>query len=104
MSSTFTIIVFLAAIAYLMIAIAKLKIHPFFAMISACVAVGLLMRLQPTQIVSSITGGFGGILGSLGIVFGLGALLGEMLSESGATEVLADSVLRLPARNIPHWL
>lgn len=98
MSSTFTIIVFLAAIAYLMIAIAKLKIHPFFAMISACVAVGLLMRLQPTQIVSSITGGFGGILGSLGIVFGLGALLGEMLSESGATEVLADSVLKIAGK------
>lgn len=98
MGSTFTIIVFLLSIAYLMVMIAKVKVHPFFAMITASIGVGLLMKLELTSIVSSITGGFGGILGSLGIVFGLGALLGEMLSESGATEVLADSVLKIAGK------
>lgn len=98
MSNAFTIIVFLCSIAYLMIMIAKVKMHPFFAMISACVIVGLVMQLNPSDIVTNITSGFGGILGSLGIVFGLGALLGEMLSESGATEVLADTVLKIAGK------
>ena len=40
------------------------------------------------------TGGFAGALGALGIVVALGAILGSLLSMSGATEQLAAGVLR----------
>lgn len=98
MGDTFTIIIFLLAIVYLILTIAKLKMHAFFAMITACIWVGIVMGLDLPSLVSSITSGFGGIMASLGIVFGLGALLGEMLSESGATEVLANTVLKIAGK------
>lgn len=93
MSNTLIIIVFLLAITYLLVTIAKFKMNAFFAMITCSLWVGIVLRLPLPDIVSAITGGFGGILGSLGIVLGLGSLLGTMLGEAGATGVLANSIL-----------
>jgi GntP family gluconate:H+ symporter len=93
MSNSIIIIVFVLAIAYLLVTIAKFKVHAFFAMITCSLWVGIVLQMPLPSIVSSITSGFGGILGSLGIVLGLGSLLGALLGASGATGVLANSIL-----------
>ncbi len=95
MSNTFIIIVFLLAIAYLLVTIAKFKVNAFFAMITCSIWVGIVLNMELPKIVSSITGGFGGILGGLGVVLGLGSLLGALLGASGATGVLANSILAI---------
>ncbi|MGO5097151.1 GntT/GntP/DsdX family permease, partial [Agathobaculum sp. LCP25S3_E8] len=68
MATYWSVIVFLIALAYLLFTIMKLKMNPFFSMMSGAVIAGILVRMSPTDIVSSISTGFGGILGSLGIV------------------------------------
>lgn len=95
MSNTYTIIVFLLAIVYLMGTIVKFKMHAFFSMITCCFLVGFAMQMNLTELVNTITAGFGGMMTSLGIVIILGAILGSVLSESGATEVLADAILKI---------
>lgn len=98
MEGPWLIIVFLFAIAYLLVTIMKFKMNAFFSMLSGSILVGLLIRMPLTNILNSVTGGFGGILGSLGIVIGLGALLGGLLSASGATEQLAKGVLSVSGK------
>lgn len=93
MSNTFIIVVFVLAIAYLLVTIAKFKVNAFFAMITCSIWVGVVLQMPLPGIVSAITGGFGGILGGLGVVLGLGSLLGALLGASGATGVLANSIL-----------
>lgn len=94
MSNTYILIIFTLALAYLLISIAKFKMHAFFAMLTCSMWVGFALRMPLPTIISSMTSGFGGILGGLGIVLGLGSLLGTMLGLSGATNVLAESILK----------
>lgn len=98
MATYWSVIVFLIALAYLLFTIMKLKMNPFFSMMSGAVIAGILVRMSPTDIVSSISTGFGGILGSLGIVIGLGALLGSLLNEAGVTKQLANGVLAVAGK------
>ena len=95
MHNTFIIVIFLLAIAYLLVTIAKFKMNAFFSMITCSIWVGIALGMPLTDIVGAVTKGFGGILGALGVVLGLGSLLGAMLGASGATGVLANSILKL---------
>lgn len=76
----------------------KLKMNPFFAMMTGAVLTGILIRMSPVDMVNEISTGFGGILGSLGIVIGLGSLLGALLNEAGATQQLANGVLAIAGK------
>ena len=46
-------------------------------------------------IVNSITTGFGGTLGNIGIIIGFGVMMGEIFEVSGAAKRMAYSFLRL---------
>ena len=84
------------AIAVLLLLIIKLKIEPFIALI----VVGLLAALAAGLPVGTIVGtaqkssdsllekGFGGILGHITPIIGLGTLLGSILERSGGAKVL----------------
>lgn len=98
MSEIWSVIVFIIALFYLLFAIMKLKMNPFFAMMTGAVLTGVLIRMSPVDMVNEITTGFGGILASLGIVIGLGSLLGALLNEAGATQQLANGVLAIAGK------
>lgn len=98
MSEIWSVIVFIIALFYLLFAIMKLKMNPFFAMMTGAVLTGILIRMSPVDMVNEISTGFGGILGSLGIVIGLGSLLGALLNEAGATQQLANGVLAIAGK------
>lgn len=98
MSEIWSVIVFIIALCYLLFAIMKLKMNPFFAMMTGAVLTGILIRMSPVDMVNEISTGFGGILGSLGIVIGLGSLLGALLNEAGATQQLANGVLAIAGK------
>lgn len=94
MSGPALIVLFLASMVYLFVTIVRFKMNPFFSMVSAALAIGILTGMDLNTLVSGITSGFGGICASLGIVVAMGFLLGGMLSEAGATDSLADATLR----------
>lgn len=98
MSQMWIIVAFLISMAYLLVTIIKFKMNAFYSLLTGSFLLGILVGMPLPSINSSITGGFGGALGSLGIVVGLGAVLGTLLSMSGATEQLAEGVLAIAGK------
>lgn len=84
----------LSSIIIIILTIVKLKIHPFLALLLASFYVGLLMGMNPLEMVNSIEGGIGGTLGFLAAVIGLGTILGKMMEISGAAERIGITLQR----------
>jgi GntP family gluconate:H+ symporter len=98
MSQTWIIIAFLLSMVYLLVTIIKFKMNAFYSLLTGSILLGILTGLPLADINSNVTSGFGGALGSLGIVIALGAILGSLLSMSGATEQLAEGVLKVAGK------
>lgn len=79
----------------LILLILKTKIHVFLALIIAACLIGLIGGMQPDEVVTSITSGFGGTLGNIGIIIGFGVMLGQVFEMSGAAERMARTFLKL---------
>ena len=79
----------------LILLILKTKIHVFIALIITSCIIGLAGGMAPTAIAGTITKGFGGTLGSIGIIIGLGVMMGQIFEASGAAERMARVFLKL---------
>ena len=79
----------------LILLILKTKIHVFIALIIASCIIGLAGGMAPNAVAGAITKGFGGTLGSIGIIIGLGVMLGQIFEESGAAERMARTFLKV---------
>lgn len=73
----------------------KTKIHVFVAMILGSVIAGLIVGLPINKITSSIKAGFGGTLGSIGIIIGLGVMMGAIFEASGAANRMALTFIKI---------
>jgi gluconate:H+ symporter, GntP family len=90
------------SIALLLIMIIRFKIEPFIALLIAGLLVALAAGLPVETLVGSaqkasgslLEGGFGGILGHIASIIGLGTLLGAILEASGGAQVLTGSLLK----------
>ena len=102
------LIALLIGIAILIILVLKTKVQAFLALIVTTVIVGIIGGMplatemikvdgieKPFGIVNSITTGFGGTLGNIGIIIGFGVMMGEIFEVSGAAKRMAYSFLRL---------
>lgn len=85
----------LIGLGLLIFLVLKTKCHPFLAMIIAASAIGLIGGMVPTKVVSAITAGFGGTLGSIGIIIGFGVMMGRIFEVSGAAERMAHTFIKL---------
>lgn len=79
----------------LIIMIMKTKIHTFLALIIATIIVGMIGGMEYSKIVDSITKGFGGTLGSIGIIIGFGVMMGQLFEASGAAKRMALCFLKI---------
>ena len=83
------------AIAVVFVLILRLRINAFIALITAATTVGLLSpNVGLEEVMPSVAQEFGGVCGSIAIVIGLAALIGQCLMESGA----ADKIVRVFVR------
>lgn len=81
---------------------ARLNLHPFLALLFGAIAMGFLSGLSTSSHISSIAGGFGSTLQSIGIVIAAGAIIGEYLDRSGGAKVLANNILsKVGEKNSP---
>ena len=87
--------IILAVLVFIVIAIAKFKIHPFITLIIAAIITGVLMGLDGQLILDTISKGFGNTLSSIGIIIGLGAIIGTFLEKSGGTSTIAKYLLKI---------
>lgn len=85
----------LIGLVVLILLILKTKIHVFVALIVSACIIGLVGGMQPNDVVTSITDGFGGTLGSIGIIIGFGVMMGQVFELSGAAERMAKTFLKI---------
>ncbi|KRN31196.1 gluconate:H+ symporter [Weissella halotolerans] len=90
-----SLLVLFLGIALLLFLIIKVKLNTFIALIFTSVAVGLGLGMNFAQIPVSIQEGIGGSLGELAIVFGFGAMLGRLVSDSGGAYRIAHTLINL---------
>ncbi|WP_433724761.1 GntP family permease [Nocardia sp. CA-129566] len=89
------------AIAVLLFAIIKVKLEPFIALLLTGLGLALAAGLPVSKIVgtaikpgdSLLETGFGGILGHIAVIIGLGTVLGAILERSGGADVLTGKLL-----------
>ena len=87
------ILTILLALAVILIAIVKFDIHPFLALFVTAILYGLLSGMSGDLIIKSISEGFGGVLGSIGLLILLGVFLGTFLEKTGGAIVIAEKIL-----------
>ncbi len=95
------IFILLMVIAFIVVATTKFKLHPFLALLSAAFLAAFAYGLPSDSIAKTITSGFGGILGYIGLVIVLGTIIGIILEKSGAAITMADSVIKLLGERFP---
>ncbi|MFB8004382.1 GntP family permease [Nocardia sp. NPDC056000] len=91
------------AIAVLLFAIIRVKLEPFIALLLVSLGLALAAGLPVAKLVGSplkagdslLETGFGGILGHIAVIIGLGTVLGAILERSGGADVLTDRLLRI---------
>ena len=89
-------------VVLVLLIVSKLKLHPLLALMGVSILVGMAAGMDLGKIADAIEKGAGETLGNVGIVIALGAILGKILSDSGATERLANAILdRSSARALP---
>lgn len=71
------------------------RIHAFPALITAAIVSGLIGGMPFGKVIGSVTSGFGGTLGSIGIIIGFGIMMGAIFERSGAAKRMAHVFLRL---------
>ncbi|GLP94813.1 GntP family permease [Paraferrimonas sedimenticola] len=95
------ILILLAVVTFIVVAASKYKLHAFLTLLLASYLAAFAYGLEPAEIASTITGGFGGILGYIGLVIVLGTIIGVILEKSGAAITMADAVVRVLGDRFP---
>ncbi|HEX9085475.1 MAG TPA: GntP family permease [Gemmatimonadaceae bacterium] len=93
----------LGAVIALIVLIARVKWHPFIALIVVSLVLGVAAGMQPGDAVKSFQDGVGTTLGFIAVVVGLGTMLGKMMAESGAATRIATTLIDLFGVPRVHW-
>ncbi|MFA6240943.1 MAG: GntP family permease [Candidatus Hydrogenedentales bacterium] len=90
------------SIVFIVFATAKVKLHPFLALLGAAFGFGILSGMPLKDVVASVNTGFGNTVGAIGIVILAGAIIGSFLEQSGGALRLAERALRITGeKNTP---
>ncbi|MFE2377442.1 GntP family permease, partial [Streptomyces sp. NPDC059398] len=104
---TWTLLIILAAAIAALITLinSRLRFHPFVALMTVSIGVALAAGQPVAKIAESLESGAGGILGNVGVTLAFGAMLGRLLSGSGATDKIARLIVdRSGERSLPWYM
>ncbi|MGB2991211.1 MAG: gluconate:H+ symporter, partial [Paenisporosarcina sp.] len=77
----------------LLVLIMGFKLNTFVSLIIVSFVVALALGMPLDSIVGSIEAGLGGTLGHLALIFGLGAMLGSLIADSGGAQRIAMTLI-----------
>ncbi|HWK22681.1 MAG TPA: GntP family permease [Ureibacillus sp.] len=95
-------VIILLGVLLVVFATAKLKLHPFLALILSSFFVGIASGMPLLDVVTNINTGFGSLMTSIGIVIVAGTMIGVILERSGAAYRMAEVVLRIVGPKRPQ--
>lgn len=102
-SSSQMIFGLIVAIILLILLVLKTRVHVFLALILSAIVAGLIGGMEPTEVVTAVSEGFGSTLGSIGIIIGFGIMIGKIMEISGAAERLAYQVVKFVGKKKEEW-
>ena len=84
------------AIVLILLLIVKLRVHALLTLVSVSLLTAVATGLPMDKIVNDVLlKNFGGTLGSVALLVGLGAMLGRLVETSGGAQSLADALIRM---------
>ncbi|WMT43196.1 GntP family permease [Paenibacillus sp. D2_2] len=90
-------------IVALLVLIMFFKLNTFVSLIIVSFGVSLALGIPLDNIVKTIESGLGGTLGHLALIFGLGAMLGKLLSDSGGAQRIAMTLVNKFGEKNIQW-
>ncbi|WP_343558215.1 gluconate:H+ symporter [Sphingobacterium sp.] len=98
-----TIILIVISICLLILCITYFKINAFLSFLVVSLLSGLCLGIPPSALVGTVEKGVAGVMGSLTLIIVLGAMLGKIVAESGAAEIIAEQMVRLMGEKYLQW-
>lgn len=95
------ILILLLIVLLIVVATAHFKLNPFLTLLCAAFIAAFAYGLPLRDIESTIRGGFGNIMGNIGLVIVLGTLIGVILERTGAAITMARSIISLLGERFP---
>jgi len=95
------VLILIALIAFIVFATSKLRLNPFITLLLASFIAAFAFGLPFDSIESTIRGGFGKILGYIGLVIVLGTIIGVILERTGAAIVMAETIIKCLGKKFP---
>ena len=89
------------AILLIIVVTVFLNWHPAWALLLACGIVGWGSGQDLTELMTTIGNGFGSLLGKIGLIIVLGAILGVILEKTGGAITLADALIESLGKRFP---
>ncbi|BAP44278.1 gluconate permease [Pseudomonas sp. StFLB209] len=100
---TYLLVDALVTIVGLILLITQFKVHPFIALTVAAGFLGLTSGMPVEKVMKAFQDGFGGVLGFVGIILGLGTMLGKLMADSGGADQIAQTLIRTFGKQKVHW-
>ena len=88
-------------IAIIVVLIVWLKLHAFLALTVGALFVGVGSGVPLGKVTASYENGVGGVLGYVGVLIALGAMVGKLLADSGGADKVVDTLLRGKPATLP---
>ncbi|CAN5261465.1 gluconate:H+ symporter [soil metagenome] len=98
---TLVLIVAGIGIAIVVVLIVWLKLHAFLTLTIGALVVGIGSGIALDKVTASYETGVGGVLGYVGVLIALGAMLGKLLADSGGADKVVDTLLRGRPATLP---
>jgi Gnt-I system high-affinity gluconate transporter len=97
-----TFLIILLAIGVQVLLTVK-KVNPFLSLLIVAILAGLMLGMEPANLLSSIEKGVGSTLGGLALIICLGAILGKILAVSGAAEQISSTLIKSFGQKNIQW-
>ena len=92
------------SLVVLIFLVTVVKLHPFVSLLAAGMVVGIGSGYGPVATLTSFTGEFGSTMGSVGILIGLGAMIGKVLMDTGATDQVVNTLVSKSSPATIPWI
>ena len=89
------LVALLGAILFIIFSTVRFKIHPVFSLTLAAIGAGFLLGMSATDILKTMGEGLGKTLSNIALVIAFGSVIGIYLEKTGATQLLANTILKL---------
>ncbi|MDO3660915.1 MULTISPECIES: gluconate permease GntP [Bacillus] len=97
------LIIVAIGILALLLLIMGLKLNTFISLLVVSFGVALALGMPFDKVVSSIEAGIGGTLGHIALIFGLGAMLGKLIADSGGAQRIAMTLVNKFGEKHIQW-